>query len=303
MCKPFCKTKFRFRAFAINDFFCTVESTLCRTRRGAGRKNVRFVVPELKEIIMSCFSLFLANEFSIAFASESNSFIMQKDKHIQLLLNCIYALVLCSRAEEPRVIPEGEVFLVFKNRNPTHREEPVESCEEHRKAGNGKTVFDLMGTTQASLFKFQNVHWGLRWRIPEGNTQTSLSLPIKFICGSSDADWASTYCRWDFEAFYTGALANFTVLPLSPCFKVVKKLISPRRVKEEEPLTVTKQEKSSAETVDWDFGSSTEDSGVQQALAPSVSEQRKENLLAMGDQLERVLENMKVTLELENASS
>lgn len=247
-------------------------------------------------ITLYIFSL-LANEFSIGFTAPQEKLIIQKDKHIQLLLNCIYSLTLCSSAEEPRPVPEGEILVVFRNRSPLHRNECLESCTTHRGSGIER-VFDLLGSTQASLFKFENTHWGIRWRIPEGNVLSRMSLPIKFICGSADASWANTYSRWDFEVFYRGALADFTVLPTSPCFKVSKKLTRSRRTEEEPLAPAVKQ--------DWDFDAETSrrSPAILSPARSPVLEQRTENLRELRTQIEKVLVSVnRVIDEFEDARS
>ena len=216
-------------------------------------------VKELYWLYSSLFFSFLANEFTITIGASQGNRIGHKDTHIQLLINCIYTLVLSrspSISELP--IPAGDIFFVFQNKNPAHEHISLECCSEHqRKNGGLPQIFRLTDTSNATIFKFKNTQWGIHWKIPQENTSSTLRLPIKFVCCSSDAENSNKYTRWAFHTFYTGQRSPFTLIPSLDSIKISHK-ITPQSLKitksaeNHEPLQkiVIKRK----ENEDWNFG-------------------------------------------------
>ena len=201
----------------------------------------------------------LANDLIIRFEAPKESRLKKKETHVQLLINCVYTLVLAwSPTVNPRAIPSGDVFIIFKNFSPLHELRELESCSKHKNETNGiPQIFQLMGSACAKLFKFENKHWGIQWTIPEGNTLPRLELPIKFICSSEDAEYANKHTRWQFEVFYRNEISlSTTILCPDNSFKVSTK-ITPQRLKitkirsSHEPLKKIESKKD--DTVEWDF--------------------------------------------------
>ena len=189
----------------------------------------------------------------MASSDNKQKMLAEKNKHVQLLLNETYTLQLnCSDDKFSRSIPAGALLIVFRNKSPLFQNETLQCCEKHAGNENSRPVFDVMGAPRTCLFKFQKKHWGICWKIPEGSLLHTESLPIKFICSSSDASYSSGYTKWDMDMFYSGHLADFTMLPKHRCFKVLEKLKREDkrlRVKkvEQEPLTIIKSK-------DWESG-------------------------------------------------
>lgn len=224
---------------------------------------------------------------------------VRKDTHVQLLLNYIYTLVLAwSPAAISRAIPSGDIFIVFKNLSPLHETWELESCPKHRNQRQGiPQIFDLMNSPFAKLFKFEDKHWGIQWTIPEGNTSTRLELPIKFICSSEDAEYASKHTRWHMEIFCRNEISlTSTLLCPDNCFKVSTRF-TPQRLKitkiksSHEPLKKIENKKKD-DTVEWDFDGDSPTLLAPRSISGGNVKEELQQIVSQTTQLTKSLERL-----------
>lgn len=135
------------------------------------------------------------------------------------------------------------MFFFVKNKNPIFESTPVVCCEKHRVAGReASPVFDLFGRKNTAEVVVEGKHLGFKWSVPEGNTESTLNLPLMFRCCSKDAVYATSYTMWGVDMLYTGQLCDFTILPTFNSIKVLnalakEKVTIPPPHTEEEPTT------------------------------------------------------------------
>lgn len=175
----------------------------------------------------------------------------QKDSHVQLVVSCIYSLVLCCHSEKSIPIPSGSLFLYLKNKNPLHVGYPVLACSEHNDGKAQTPVFDLISSNNTRLSKFQNKHLGFEWIIPEGNRDTEVKVLLKFTCCTADAPHLTNYSKWGFTVFYGGDIASHTIIPTFSGIKVSPKITSVSSKLTSPSKLDIKQEPQSP--VVWDF--------------------------------------------------
>lgn len=154
--------------------------------------------------------------------AEQSEVIEQKDTLVRVLLNCVISLTICTNPLEPRVIPAGQVFIIFRNASPIFANEPVVACKKHEKQKNGP-VFEILDEKNSEIFQFSGKHWGIRWQIPDDNIKEKVCLPFKFICCSVDASYSNPFTRWQVDLFYEGKLTLYTIIPSVRCLKAVEK--------------------------------------------------------------------------------
>ena len=137
-----------------------------------------------------------------------------------------YTLRISSNHLPGKYVPSGEIYILLRNTNQLHVDEPVKVCEKHSLMTTNPCVM-TSSKPDVQMFTFNKKEYGIKWTVPETNNYF-YETEIMFHCNTGDSNFSTKFSTWKMEIFYTEKFLGHVVLAEHPAIKVIRQIRKPK---------------------------------------------------------------------------